>query len=199
MEAGGDGSWSNAGRLGGAHDDAAAEAKGLLAQQALRAKKAQEEEARRALAEEEALLAEEQQRGGIVIRSGKTAAARAQTMGGWMVGEGELSKLREQLQMLTKASNPLGKFLQVIHDDIDSMTRELEMWRSEARSQAAAAAEARRQTQESLEEIQAQLQNMDAAMSDQLVKNNYLRRNVLMNDSSIEGMIRMIVSPEVTR
>ncbi|CBH14958.1 hypothetical protein, conserved [Trypanosoma brucei gambiense DAL972] len=163
------------------------EAKGYLGQQALRAKREQEEETAR-LAQDGG--ARGPREGGIIIHSN-----RAGKSGGTMA-EGELSKLRQQLQLLTKASNPLGKLLESIHDDIDTMGRELEMWRSEARSQALAAADARRQTTESLQEVHAQLQALEDAISDQILKNHNIRRNIISNDNAIAGMVRMFVNPD---
>ncbi|KAH9597639.1 TRAF3-interacting protein 1 [Trypanosoma melophagium] len=178
---------------GGTGDDAAGlegEARGYLGQQALKAKREQEEAAR--LAKEAAARTPGADGGtGIVIhstRGGRSGAAMA---------ESELSKLREQLQLLTKASNPLGRLLEAIYDDIDTMARELEMWRSEARSQALAAADARRQTTESLQEVHAQLQNLEDAINDQILKTQNIRRNVINNDNTIAGMVRMIVNPDM--
>ncbi|KAH8616581.1 putative Microtubule binding protein MIP T3 [Trypanosoma vivax] len=164
------------------------EARGYLGQQALQAKKEHEEEVAR-LAEKDARGPRE---GGIVIHSN-----RAGRTGGATMGESELSKLREQLQLLTKASNPLGKLLETIYDDIDTMSRELEMWRSEARSQALAASDARRQTTESLQEVHAQLQALEDAINDQILKTHNLRCSIINNDNAIAGMIRMIVNPDM--
>ncbi|KAF8285042.1 hypothetical protein TcYC6_0002180 [Trypanosoma cruzi] len=77
------------------------------------------------------------------------------------------------------------------------MARELEMWRSEARSQALAAADARRETMESLQEVNAQLQNLEDAINDQILKTHNIRRSVINNGNAIAGMVRMIVSPEI--
>ncbi|CAD2221095.1 Microtubule-binding protein MIP-T3 C-terminal region containing protein, putative [Angomonas deanei] len=184
-------------RKGGAAAAAAGddeEVKGALGQQALRAKKRQEAAKR---AQEEAASsspAAAAEGGGIVIQSKRKGAARE---GGLVMGDSELSTLREQLQLLTKASNPLGKFLEVIHDDIDSMLRELDMWRGEARTQQFAAEDAHRLTEEQLQETQAQLQNLEDAINDQLLKTNNIRRNILANDRAIQGMMRMVINPEV--
>lgn len=162
------------------------DAKGYLGQQALKAKKEQEEAARKAL--EEARLAGAE--GGIVISQGRSKDKSS------AMGEGELSKLREQLQMLSKASNPLGKFLEAIHEDIDTMARELEMWRTEARTQAAAAREAQRQTEESLHDTYSQLQNLEDGINDQILKTNIARAAILNNDKTIDTMVRMVVNPD---
>ncbi|GET88424.1 hypothetical protein, conserved [Leishmania tarentolae] len=172
-----------------------ADVKGLLGQQALKAKRDQEAAARLAEAGGDGAAAAAASGGGIVIRSSKNTASRSG--GSHSLGDSDLNQLREQLQLLTKASNPLGKFLEAIHDDIDSMTRELEMWRSESRNQALSAAEARRQTEESLQEIHANLQNLEDAISDQVLKTNNLRQIILANDAAMEVMAKTIVNPDI--
>ena len=172
--------------------------KGMLGQQALKAKRDQEEAARGANTGEEDNTNEAAAappNGGIIIRNSRNTVSRGG--GSHALGDSDLNQLREQLQLLTKASNPLGKFLEAIHDDVDSMTRELEMWRSESRNQALAAAEARRQTEESLQEIHANLQNLEDAISDQMQKTNNLRRAILTNDAAMETMMKTIVNPDI--
>ncbi|CBZ26929.1 conserved hypothetical protein [Leishmania mexicana MHOM/GT/2001/U1103] len=172
-----------------------ADVKGLLGQQALKAKRDQEAAAHRAEVGGDGAAATTPAGGGIIIHSSKNTASRGG--GGHALGDSDLNQLRAQLQLLTKASNPLGKFLEAIHDDIDSMTRELEMWRSESRNQALAAAEARRQTEESLQEIHANLQNLEDAISDQVLKTNNLRQTILANDAAMEVMAKTIVNPDI--
>jgi TRAF3-interacting protein 1 len=172
-----------------------ADVKGMLGQQALRAKRAQEAATRGDGFDADAAAASPPPNGGIVIRNSRNTVSRGG--GSHALGDGDLHQLREQLQMLTKASNPLGKFLEAIHDDLDSMTRELEMWRSESRNQALAAAEARRQTEESLQEIHANLQNLEDAISDQMQKTNNLRQTILANDAAMEAMMKTIVNPDI--
>lgn len=163
------------------------EAKGYLGQQALKAKREQEEAARKAA--EEARAADGTT-GGLVL------AVQKRDKAGSALGDGELNKLREQLQMLTKASNPLGSFLEAIQEDIDTMSRELEMWRSEARAQAVAAREAQRETELSLHEVHVQQQSLEDSISDQITKTNMLRAKILENEKTVETMVRMVVNPE---
>lgn len=37
--------------------------------------------------------------------------------------------LRDSIQKLTRSINPLGKLMDFLQEDIDSMQRELQMWR----------------------------------------------------------------------
>eukprot|EP00758_Cryptobia_borreli_P003441 Tbor_TRINITY_DN3745_c0_g1::TRINITY_DN3745_c0_g1_i1::g.2349::m.2349/K19680/TRAF3IP1, IFT54; TRAF3-interacting protein 1 len=160
-------------------------AKGYLGKEAI--------EARDKQAEEKKLEKERGEGGGagIVLRSTKGKDK------GSSVGDNELSHLKQQLQMLTKATNPLGKFLEAIHDDIDAMSRELEMWRMEARNQSAAANDAHRQTQESLHEVHGKIQVVEESLSNQLVRTNMLRSTILENDRVIDTMINMVVAHDV--
>jgi TRAF3-interacting protein 1 len=164
-------------------------AKGYLGKAAQDAMKEQEEKEAKERAEAEAAGRKAE---GIVLQSKR----RGDKAGGGL-GEGELTKLREQLQLLTKATNPLGKFLEAIHEDVDTMSRELEMWRTEARTQAVAAQEAQRQTEDSLREIHAKLQTVEDQISDQILKINITRQTILTNDQTIETLLRMVVNPEV--
>lgn len=163
-------------------------ARGYLAEQALQAQREEEEAKKKA--EEEAAAAGRQSQG-IVLKTRKK-----EDRGGG-IGQSEMTKLREQLQLLTKASNPLGKFLEAIHEDVDTMARELEMWRTEARTQSTAAAEARRQTDEALREIHARQQALEDAAVEKQQQIAIARAQIQHNDKTIETLIRMVVNPEV--
>lgn len=178
-----------AGRNAGAGANAE-DAKGYLAQQALKAKKEQEEAAKKA-AEARAATGENGNAAGEIVLN-----VQKRDKAGSAMGDGELSKLREQLQLLTKASNPLGKFLEAIHEDMDTMSRELDMWRAEARTQAAAAREAQRETEQGLHEVNVQLQALEDSISDQLTKTNILRAKILDNEKTIDTMVKMVVNPD---
>lgn len=171
--------------------DGDAKAKGYLANQALQAKQAQEQAAK-AAAEAQQAAAAAGSDAGIVLQTRKKT--QSSSSGG--MGDVEFSKLREQLQLLTKASNPLGRFLEAIHDDIDTMARELDMWRTESRTQAAAATEAQRQTEEALFAAQGQVAAVEESIKDQLQKTSILRATITNNDRTIESLVKMVVQSE---
>ena len=159
------------------------EARGYLGKGAIEARKKQQEEKE---AEERGAGVE-----GLILKSHKSKDKH-----GSSVGDSELSRLKEQLQMLTKATNPLGKFLEAIHEDMDTMSRELEMWKTEALTQTTAANEAHRQTEESLHSVYGRIQNIEDSISDQLVRTSILRSNILANDKTIDTMVKMVVAPD---
>ena len=43
----------------------------------------------------------------------------------------EVDKLRTSIQGLTRSANPLGKVMDYVQEDLDSMQQELDKWRSE--------------------------------------------------------------------
>ena len=49
----------------------------------------------------------------------------------------EMGKLQDQVQQLTKTAHPLGRLVDYLQEDIDSMMKELEQWRGDAKKNAA--------------------------------------------------------------
>ena len=45
----------------------------------------------------------------------------------------EIDKLRHSIQTLTRSANPLGKIMDFVQEDLDSMQKEWEMWKKEHR------------------------------------------------------------------
>ncbi len=43
----------------------------------------------------------------------------------------EVERLRSSIQTLTRSANPLGKLMDFLQEDVDSMQRELDTWRTE--------------------------------------------------------------------
>ena len=172
---------------GGAGGDEG-QTRGYLAQQAAQAKREQEEEKKKA---EEEAAAQGRSTGGVVLKTRKR-----DDKGQGSIGATEMTKLREQLQMLTKASNPLGKFLEALHEDVDTMARELDMWKNEATNQAQAAADAKKQTEEALRELNAKQQALEDAVNAKSAQINIVRGTVLQNDKTIDTLVRMVVNPD---
>ena len=50
----------------------------------------------------------------------------------------EIDKLRTSIQTLTRSANPLGKIMDYVQEDLDSMQKELEKWKAENKEHALA-------------------------------------------------------------
>lgn len=52
---------------------------------------------------------------------------------GLVFGEGELEKLRNSIQVICQSTNPLGKCMDYVHEDLSAMSKEHDKWESEYR------------------------------------------------------------------
>lgn len=48
----------------------------------------------------------------------------------------EIDKLRISIQTLTRSANPLGKVMDYVQEDLDSMQKELQRWKQENKEHA---------------------------------------------------------------
>lgn len=48
----------------------------------------------------------------------------------------EIDKLRVSIQTLTRSANPLGKVMDYVQEDLDSMQKELQRWKQENKEHA---------------------------------------------------------------
>lgn len=46
-------------------------------------------------------------------------------------GKDDVETLKNMVQTLTQNTNPLGKSLEYLNDDIDAMNKEMEFWRNQ--------------------------------------------------------------------
>ena len=65
------------------------------------------------------------------IRMGKLRGNKKRELGG--VSESEIAALRQAIQSLCQATNPLGKCMDNVNDDMDAMTKEMDTWKAESR------------------------------------------------------------------
>eukprot|EP00754_Rhynchopus_humris_P031500 Rhum_TRINITY_DN15339_c4_g1::Rhum_TRINITY_DN15339_c4_g1_i1::g.150913::m.150913/K19680/TRAF3IP1, IFT54; TRAF3-interacting protein 1 len=163
------------------------EDEGYLAQQ-LAAKKAAEEEKQR-LAKEAAEKAGTGEDTGIRLQTTRHKAGKERE-----VFSTEVAKLKDSLQTLVKITDPLGKTFDYLQEDLDSMSKEKAMWQRQATDTKVQAQEAEHATEESLQPLYSQLQDLEDAISDQLNKIHTTRANILKNDGIVETLLRMVAS-----
>eukprot|EP01063_Lacrimia_lanifica_P024669 TRINITY_DN32539_c0_g1_i1.p1 TRINITY_DN32539_c0_g1~~TRINITY_DN32539_c0_g1_i1.p1 ORF type:complete len:485 (+),score=264.10 TRINITY_DN32539_c0_g1_i1:67-1455(+) len=150
-------------------------------------KKEKEEAKQRALKESTEKVVEEGAESGIRLQTTRRAGGRERD-----VYTTEISKLKDSLQTLVKITNPLGKTFDYVQEDLDSMSREKVMWQRQAQDTKVQAQQAEHATEESLQPLYSQIQDLEDAISDQLVKIHTTRSNILKNDGIIETLLGMI-------
>ena len=98
--------------------------------------------------------------------------------------------LRDQIQKLTKSIQPLGKFMDFLLEDIDSMQREHEMWRERGKEVAVKLAREKNSTQDTLQSLKHQLEELDAELAEKENALVAVRENILQNEERLLKLFR---------
>ncbi|XP_052265072.1 TRAF3-interacting protein 1-like isoform X5 [Dreissena polymorpha] len=104
----------------------------------------------------------------------------------------EIDKLRSSIQTLTRSANPLGKIMDYVQEDLDSMQKELEKWKQENKEHSLALKREKAITERAVEPLKAQLSEVDQAIKDQLDLIGAVKSNIIRNDQKMEKMLRTI-------
>jgi len=160
---------------------------GQLAQKLFKANKELEEKRK----EQEAKQTQSQQQEpgtGIVLRRKKDDKTDKATYGN------EVLRLRESIQQLCQNTNPLGKCMDYVQEDLDNMAKELETWKTMRANLNAKLDDELKQTEDILRPIYTQLSDLDLALKEQESKIFSLKGNIIRNDESIRRLLEMVVS-----
>ncbi|XP_049834482.1 TRAF3-interacting protein 1 isoform X2 [Schistocerca gregaria] len=101
----------------------------------------------------------------------------------------EVERLRSSIQTLTRAANPLGKWMDFLQEDVDTMQRELEMWRTTNKELKLQLVQEQNQTYQLIEPLRRQLQHLGKATEDQQELITALKSKILQNDEYIHKLV----------
>ncbi|SPP83066.1 TRAF3-interacting protein 1 [Drosophila guanche] len=101
----------------------------------------------------------------------------------------QVNDLRDLIQSLTKAVNPLGKLMDFIPEDIDAMQLELTMWRDTYTQAATELKRERSLTASATEPMKHQLQQIDASIAEYEELIDESRHKILQNNARILKML----------
>jgi len=122
------------------------------------------------------------------LRQPKTASASS-------YAEVDVEKLATLAQSLCQTVNPLGKSVDMIYQDIASMSKELDMWRSEHRN----ATERQQVEREATEKEMAPMHQKVAALDDKIAEKQAqitaIRARIHQNDLTIQNLLETIAYP----
>ncbi|XP_042900041.1 TRAF3-interacting protein 1 isoform X2 [Parasteatoda tepidariorum] len=104
----------------------------------------------------------------------------------------ELGQLRSFVQSLSKTAVPLGRMLDFLQEDLDSMKMELKMWREEHEQNLVALHKEQNATETLLEPLRAQLDDLDQVVQNQLDANSALKASIARNDERINRMLSSV-------
>lgn len=106
----------------------------------------------------------------------------------------ELNELRLAIQKLTQSTNPLGKCMDYVHDDLEIMSKELEQWKSEYRVKCDSLEEEVRKTEEDLQPFHMRMMEVNERIRDQTLKIYSLKSQISRNEKRITELLRLVVS-----
>ncbi|XP_028291666.1 TRAF3-interacting protein 1 isoform X3 [Gouania willdenowi] len=106
----------------------------------------------------------------------------------------EIERLRSSIQMVSRSSQPLGKIMDYIQEDVDAMQAERNAWRRENKEHAQALLQEQRVTDHTLEPLRAELADLEQLIKDQQDKNCAVKSNILRNQEKIQKMMMGVTS-----
>ncbi|XP_036425319.1 TRAF3-interacting protein 1 isoform X5 [Colossoma macropomum] len=104
----------------------------------------------------------------------------------------EIERLRSSIQTVCRSALPLGKIMDYIQEDMDSMQNELQSWRRENKEHAQALQQEQRITDSAVEPLKAELAELEQLIKDQQDKICAIKANILKNEEKIHKMVSSI-------
>ncbi|XP_036925093.1 TRAF3-interacting protein 1 isoform X4 [Sturnira hondurensis] len=101
----------------------------------------------------------------------------------------EIEKLRVSIQTLCKSALPLGKIMDYLQEDVDTMQNELQLWRSESRQHAQALRREQSITEGAVEPLRAELAELEQLIRDQQDRICAVKAAILRNEEKIQKMV----------
>ena len=122
---------------------------------------------------------------------GAPSAAGSGPSGGFT--ENDIEFMKKAIQILCQSTNPLGKSIDFVTDDIDSMSAEYEYWRKESLSCRSRLEEQQRITEEVVQPLQDQLADIEEKIKEQQSKINAIKSQIMHNDISIQNLLYSVI------
>lgn len=104
----------------------------------------------------------------------------------------EIEKLRGSIQILCRSALPLGKMMDYIQEDMDTMKNELQMWRTENREHAEVLLREQSVTDTAVDPLKAELAELEQLIKEQRDKICTVKGNILRNEEKIQKMVQSI-------
>merc|ERR1719271_30670 len=141
-------------------------------------------------AERAAPVVEEQEEaaGGIIMRKKGTAGG-----GGKLPSKGEVNALRQSIQTLCQSSNPLGRCLEYVQEDLEAMGKELESWRGVRHRRAGELADEEATTASALVALKAELEKQEELVKEKHAQIRFAKASIIRGDSQIERLLSQVV------
>ncbi|XP_072274585.1 TRAF3-interacting protein 1 [Pyxicephalus adspersus] len=102
----------------------------------------------------------------------------------------EIEKLRSSIQILCRSALPLGKIMDYIQEDMDTMQNELQVWKKENGEHAEILLREQSITDSAVEPLKAELAELEQLIKEQRDKICTVKGNILRNEEKIQKMVQ---------
>lgn len=106
---------------------------------------------------------------------------------------GEAEFLKQAIQSLTQLTMPLGKSIDFINEDLDTMSKEYENWRKQALEGYSKMEDLQKESELSLQPLQDKLAEIEEQIKDQYTKIVNIKTQIFKNELNIQSMISTLV------
>lgn len=96
-----------------------------------------------------------------------------------------VKEMRDHIQKLTKSIQPLGKFMDFLLEDIDSMQREYDMWRDRGKEVALKIAREKNSIENTVQSLKHQLEELSIEVEEKQGAIFQIRETILQNEEKI--------------
>lgn len=109
----------------------------------------------------------------------------------------DIEKLRINIQTVSRLANPLGRILDYVQEDVDSMLSELTTWEEEYKKNLEKYEKEKHLINEDLIPLKNQLDQLDLDITHQLDRISTSKANILKNEEKIKKMVRIVVEKSI--
>ena len=128
--------------------------------------------------------------GGIILGKKSKAGAAA---GGKLPSKSEVNALRASIQTLCQSSNPLGRCLEYVQEDLEAMGKELESWRAQRHRRVGELADEEATTASALSGLKADLEAVEEKIREKQAQIRFTKGAILRNDAQVERLLSQVV------
>ncbi|RHY32863.1 hypothetical protein DYB32_002168 [Aphanomyces invadans] len=128
------------------------------------------------------------------IRLGKRRKSFKEKIKGGTSTAAEINDLRLSIQKICQATNPVGKCIEYVYEDMEAMARELDVWKKEYEKKCDVLEEEKKKSDEALQPLTAQLVEVEEQIKEQVHKINTLKATIAKNEDKVLKLLRMVVT-----
>ena len=106
----------------------------------------------------------------------------------------DIDFLRSIIQNMTKSITPLGKSMDFISEDVETMTKEYETWRNRSQASKAQLEEELKKTDDTLQPLQDKLAEVDGQIQEQKEKIHNIKSQIFKNEGVVQGLLASVIA-----